>query len=421
LTGGKDADTGAVALKILQRYVIFEVVRAFSLALLTMSAIFVLFMVAAQARDVGLSPQDIVELVPYVLPSTLPYTIPVSLLFAVTVVYGRLAGDNEIIAVKTAGLSVTKILWPTFGLAIGLSLLLLHLSGGWIPDCTHQAKMVLYRDMEDMFYKMLSRDHEFNGAGWPFLIVVKDVHGKDMISPTFKHKVRARGKGSDDYDLVIKAKRAVLRFDLPAKVVRVYFDQAEIQHYRHDSDVVLINDRELEIPIPPDSKFNADKKIQEYTNADLMAELRNLRRSLENERRREAIKCAFAYGTGRIERIEWGTVQDAFINHGYNVRQCDQLETEWWQRIAMACGSLLFVVLGAPVGIMFARRDFLSAFITCFLPIITCYYPLMLLGSNMSKEGIVLVPNLPPYSALWFGNVILAVLAGLVLPPVIRH
>ena len=36
----------------------------------------------------------------------------------------------------------------------------------------------------------------------------------------------------------------------------------------------------------------------------------------------------------------------------------------------MAFGSLLFVFLGAPVGILFARRDFLSAFMTCFLPII---------------------------------------------------
>ena len=88
---------------ILQRYVIGEVVRSFGLALLTMTAIFVLFMVAAQARDIGLSPGDIAHLVPYVIPSTLPYTIPVSLLFAATVVYGRLAGDNEIIAVKTAG------------------------------------------------------------------------------------------------------------------------------------------------------------------------------------------------------------------------------------------------------------------------------------------------------------------------------
>ena len=103
LTRGKDAYTGAFKLGILQRYVIGEVTRSFGLALLTMTAIFVLFMVAAQARDIGLSPSDIMHLVPYVIPSTLPYTIPVSLLFAATVVYGRLAGDNEIIAIKTAG------------------------------------------------------------------------------------------------------------------------------------------------------------------------------------------------------------------------------------------------------------------------------------------------------------------------------
>ena len=53
----------------------------------------------------------------------------------------------------------------------------------------------------------------------------------------------------------------------------------------------------------------------------------------------------------------------------------------------MACGSLFFVILGAPVGILFARRDFLSAFITCFVPIITLYYPLMLFGVNLGKEG----------------------------------
>ena len=82
-----------------------EVFRAFALALLTMTCIFVLFMVMAEAAKLGLSPHDIMSLVPFVIPGSLPYTIPVSLLFAVTVVYGRLASDNEVIAVKTAGLS----------------------------------------------------------------------------------------------------------------------------------------------------------------------------------------------------------------------------------------------------------------------------------------------------------------------------
>jgi lipopolysaccharide export system permease protein len=399
-------------LKILQRYVIVEVVRAFALALLTMTAIFVLFMVAAQARDIGLSPQDIVELVPYVIPSTLPYTIPVSLLFAVTVVYGRLAGDNEIIAVKTAGLSVMTVLWPTFFLALGLSGLLLYLSGNWIPQCTHQVKLVLFKDLEDMFYKVLKKEHEFNSPRWPFLIKVKDVQGKEMIDPTFKHKV----KGQDDYDMVIQAKRAELHIDLKTKMVRVFFIDAEVQRSHGDADVVLINNQFLEIPIPPDSSFDVDKKVQEYTNRELRAELAQKRRLVATEPRREAIQAGFEFATGRIDRINWINVRDAFANHGYYKRQCNEFETEWWLRISMACGSLLFVVLGAPVGIMFARRDFLSAFITCFLPIIGLYYPLMLFGMNQSKEGIW-----PPVVSLWIGNVLLAVLAGFVLPPVIRH
>jgi lipopolysaccharide export system permease protein len=414
LAEGKDADTEAVVLKILQRYVILEVVRAFSLALLTMSAIFVLFMVAAQARDIGLSPQDIVELVPYVIPSTLPYTIPVSLLFAVTVVYGRLAGDNEVIAVKTAGLSVMTILWPTFILAIGLSALLLYLSGEWIPRCTHQAKLVLFKDLEDTFYKLLKRDREFNSPRWPFLIKVRDVQDKVMIDATFKRKVQ----GQDDYDLGIQAKFAVLHFDLKAKMVHVHFDQAEIQPYNQASepDVALINHQGLDIPIPPDSAFDVEKKIQEYTNQDLIRELREKHRLLATERRREAIKTGFASASGRIEQINWRDVKEAFENHWYNTRRCNELETEGFLRISMAFGSLLFVVLCAPVGIMFARRDFLSAFITCFVPIITLYYPLMLFGVNLSKEGM-----LPPIWALSIGNAILAIMAGLVLPPVIRH
>jgi lipopolysaccharide export system permease protein len=272
--------------------------------------------------------------------------------------------------------------------------------------------MVLYKDIEETFYKILKKEHEFNSRGWPFLIKVRDVKDKTMIYPTFKHRVN----GTEDFDLVIQAKTAELHIDLAAKVAKVYFVDAEIQHYRRDADVMLIDDKVLIMKLPPESKFNVEPKIQEFTNAELMQQLRKERRTLATERYRAALAAGFHFGSGRVERLNWYEVREAFVNHGYRTRTCDELETEWWQRLSMACGSLLFVVLGAPIGIRFARRDFLSAFMTCFLPIITIYYPLMLFGVNMSKEGI-----LPPYLSLWIGNVILAILAGLVLPPVIRH
>ena len=62
------------------------------------------------------------------------------------------------------------------------------------------------------------------------------------------------------------------------------------------------------------------------------------------------------------------------------------------------------------------RRDFLSAFMTCFLPIIGVYYPLMLCGTNLSKEGMF-----PPILALWLGNMLLFIGAIFVLPSVTKH
>ena len=179
-------------MNILKRYVLGEVLRAFLLALLTMTAIFVLFMVAAEAmRSKLLSPGDVVELVPYVVPSTLPYTMPVSLLFAVTVVYGRIAGDNEVIAVKSAGLNVvTTLIMPTILLATVLSGFLFHVSRGWIPRSAHKAKLVLFKNVEDTFYKFLKRDRQFDNQNWPFLIKVRDVEGRTMRDPTFKKRAR---------------------------------------------------------------------------------------------------------------------------------------------------------------------------------------------------------------------------------------
>jgi lipopolysaccharide export system permease protein len=401
---------------ILRRYVIGEVTRAFSLALLTMTAIFVLFMVAAQARDIGLDPVDIVQLVPFVVPSTLPYTVPVSLLFAVTVIYGRLAGDNEIIAVKTAGVSAMTVIWPSILLAAALSALLLHLSAGWIPACTHRAKMVLYKNLEDTFYKLLKRDREFNHPKWPFLIKVRDVVDNVMIDPTFKHKAKER-TAIGDFDAAIQAKKATLKFDLPNKVVRVYLQDSESQSYgRSDPDVILIDDNTLIIPIPSDSQFANEKRIQEFTNGDIENELNKLHRLLLVERRKQAMIAGYAFASGRFDQVSWRDVNQAFIQHADWLRRCNEFETERELRRSMAAGSLLFVFLGAPIGIKFARRDFLSAFMTCFLPIIGIYYPLMLGGVNYSKEGMVF-----PMFALWIGNLLLFLSAWFVLPPVLRH
>ncbi len=405
-------------MNILQRYVSGEVLRAFLLSLMTMTAIFVLFMIAAEAmRSRLLTPGDIAHLIPYVIPSTLPYTMPVSLLFAVTVVYGRIAGDNEIIAIKSAGLSVMTMIWPTIFLAIVISGFLWQVSRGWIPRSAHNAKMVLFKDLEDTFYKFLRRDREFNNSRWPFLIKVSDVQGKDMINATFNKRAK-NPDNSDTYSMTIQAKRSTASFrregqdgSRPPRQGRNPelrqgprgrrgTHQPEYPRNAHSSGQPVFHG-EVDPGVPQRRDGARDRQGAE---------------KLATDRKRQAIAAGFQFAAGRLDEVKWGDVQRAFVEHTYWQSRVNQFETEKQQRTSMAFGSLLFVILGAPVGILFAKRDFLSAFMSCFVPIITLYYPLILFGINLGKEG-----TLSPLYALWIGNAVLIALSVFVYPRIIKY
>jgi lipopolysaccharide export LptBFGC system permease protein LptF len=97
--------------------------------------------------------------------------------------------------------------------------------------------------------------------------------------------------------------------------------------------------------------------------------------------------------------------QKLFFTH----QKVYQFDAELQMRPSLALGCFFFVVIGCPVGIWFSRSDFLSAFITCFLPIVFLYYPLMLCGTNLAKEGRFI-----PVLGVWGADILMAVI-GLAL------
>jgi lipopolysaccharide export system permease protein len=81
------------------------------------------------------------------------------------------------------------------------------------------------------------------------------------------------------------------------------------------------------------------------------------------------------------------------------------LDVELLMRPALSLGCLCFILVGCPVGIWFSRSDYLSSFITCFLPIVFIYYPLMLCGTNMAKDG-----RINPIPLVWCADAIMGAL-----------
>lgn len=399
---------------ILQRSILSELVRVFALALLALTGILVMAGIVAEAARQGLGPEQIVKLVPLLIPGTLPFTIPATMLFAVSVTFGRMSADNELTAIKAAGVPITYALWPALFLGAAVSAVVWWLNDEFIPRNHHLLRTTALRDIEELLYSRLRRDLCFNEPRVNYAIWVRDVQGRRLLTATFK-KRDANGRD----EIIAQAEIAELTVDLEGETVWVEMWQGDMS--KDGGATYFSFDKEkVPLPLPP---LGAARKVRarELTNSqilvrrqellDKIAELEAKHRGLANvdvspadpsktqaHKDKEAVKAATS-----APKLPPETELKFLYKELY------ELDTEYATRPALALGCLFFVLIGCPVAIWFHKRDFLSAFVTCFLPIVIVYYPLMMFGINLGKEGRV-----NPMYMMWTGNLVLG-LVGLIL------
>jgi lipopolysaccharide export system permease protein len=393
-------------MRILHRYILMELLRVFLLALAGFTSIFMMVGLVQEAVQQGLSPLQVLCLIPYIIPSSLPYTIPSTILLAVTIVYGRLAADNEIMAAKSAGINVLYLVAPAAMLGLFLSFTTLYLFNHVIPAANFQMKNAFAASVEEMVYAMLKRDHQIKSHSMPYEIVVRDVQGKALKKTVFRHR-----DANGNYDMTAYAEEASLDFDLASRVVNVHMSKATV---RDRGFIAVAQDKIFTIPLP--AVTQDAKRFRDMTLADVQSRKAELLREVDQAKQAAVCGIAMAVASGHLRDTRWESLPEALDQEQSIQRSLRRLDCESHMRCAIAFGCLAFVLLGCPVAILFQRGDYLSAFITCFLPIITLYYPLVMFGLNLSKEGIA-----SPFVLMHVGNVMLLLLS---IPPfryVMRH
>lgn len=83
------------------------------------------------------------ELFLYNLAWIIALAVPMAVLVSVLMAFGRLAADNEILAVKSSGISFVRLLLPVLIAAAGLTVLMIIFNDRVLPDWNHQARNIL--------------------------------------------------------------------------------------------------------------------------------------------------------------------------------------------------------------------------------------------------------------------------------------
>lgn len=395
---------------LLHRMIFMELVKVFLLSLVSITGMLLLAGVVGEATRNGLSPTQIIMIIPLLVPTTLPYTLPATTLFATCIIYGRLSHDNEILAIKAAGINIFRAVWPGVFLGLLVSLGTMAMYYHLIPWTHFQLRTYFLNDVEEFLYAQLRRDNKLVLPKVNYEINVHRVDKRKLIDAQF---MRRDPTGKSNYDIVARAREAEIRVDIQAKKIVIKMYHCWIVSENGDKSIVVY--REWPIDLPEEITNPKVTRPSQMTWQQMLNSWQeNAQRKRDVDKDIASHKAVMALGSAPSHFAD-------HLRHRCNEqkhieRHIREIKAEMNKRPALALGCLCFVLVGCPVGIWFNRSDYLSAFITCFLPIVLLYYPLMLCGINMGGSG-----KLPPFVSIWAANCLMVLIAAALYRRLLRH
>jgi lipopolysaccharide export system permease protein len=377
---------------LITRYVLSELFKTFSIALSSMTFFIVMVFLVQEAWREKLTLETILQLIPYTLPTALSFSIPATILFAACVVYGRISSANEVVAVKSAGISPLVLIVPGLVIAFLLSLATVYLNDVAVSWGRKGVYRVILNSSAETIYTMLKAQGQFSKGR--IYIDVDRVDGQQLINPFI-----VRSGASDSDSLQIRARSAEIIVDAEAEQLIVSLHHAHITVGNQAS--VWFDNRDIPIPLGDVSR-RADVSSQPWNLPlrDMKNQFAQHHSELVSDRRHLAARLASQHLAGDFYGMthpQWGAelyrVREKYYD-GY------RLATEPYRRWANGFSCLAFVLIGAPMSILMRRFDFWTNFALCFAPILFLYYPLLMYGVGQAKGG-----HLPGFS-VWLGNIV---------------
>jgi lipopolysaccharide export system permease protein len=391
----------------LQRYILFDLLRVLALVVTATTVLLVFLGVFQKVSESGIGPLQVLEILPYIIPSMLPFTIPATLLLSVCIVYGRLSADFEITAAKAAGINSLSLLTPAFAVGAALSLCSLLLNDQVIPWSMTNIQRIVTHAMEDICFDVLESHSLYEDPTHGFSITVRGVDKKQrrLIEPIIKYAPAGRKP------LTLQSRSSVLRFNFETQEIVLDCEDAYVDAPGRISG--RMERFRLSLPI----SFNGEKpKARHLSIRDIEVQLEHLQQSIALHSEHQAIEAAFALARGDFEYLSSGEFRGHQWQRKNEEVTARKHHTELHNRFALSCSCFVFALIGGPFSILQGRRQFLTTFFVCFVPILLIYYPVVLLMINLSRSGIV-----HPGWAMWVGNLLLLIAAAFVMRRAVRH
>lgn len=393
-------------MRILTRYVLFDLLKVFLLTLTGLTMLIFVVLIGKEAVDKGIGIGPLLRMTPYLIPQAMQFAVPGTMLLATTSVYGRMASYNEIVAVKSLGISPMTLVWPTLILAAFVSFVAVIINDVAVSWGMMGVRRVFLASIEEVTYSQLRLRRTYNLG--KANITVRDVEGHKLISPTL---ILQGGENRPAWTITAEDAEMDLVPD-EGKLI-VTFHNFELQGAVNYSDpgefkyVISVEDLT--------GSTQKNRSPSNYALSEIGPAIKEQEQVVANVEQANIAQAAFGMMTGDFDSISsfaWKSNDKEIENAKTRLYR---LHTEPWRRWANGFSCLCFVLIGIPVAVWMRFSEFIASFFICFLPILIVYYPLLAVSVDQAKDGVF-----PPQS-VWIGNIVLAIAGVLLLRRVNRY
>tara|TARA_Y100000590_G_scaffold190409_2_gene216724 strand:+ start:38904 stop:40268 length:1365 start_codon:yes stop_codon:yes gene_type:complete len=424
-------------MKLVTRYILREHFLPFFYALLiVIFLLFTNFLLRAVDRFLGKGlPLNII--LEYLLLNTawiMALAAPVAVLVATLMAFGRFSEDNEITALRSSGISFTRILWPALAFSAFVALPLMVFNNSVLPHMNHDARMLardIYRKRPDLNVEAGYFIDDL--PQYSFIVKGKrgeryqDVHiyGKDRtVTQTSIRADEGSFKPLDDAILV-----TLYRGEIHEVEVKNYQNYRRIQFDRHriiiPADDLMLrrretgsrSDREMNIDMMTDKiegykeRIMAIEKriVDEFETTfpgseipETIDELMSLLELKRTEERAETVSDPnrpYSFSQN-LESLATRVRTDYQMKTGYE-RSINRYVVEIHKKFSLPAACIVFVLVGAPLGIMTRKGGLFTAIVLSF-GFVLLYYLFLIGGEELADRNY-----LHGGVAMWIPNAVL--------------
>lgn len=412
-------------MRVLTRYVLKELWLPFVASLSVLTFILImnhLLKVFDLLLGRGVPLWAVTRLLLLMLPFTFALTVPMSTLVATLMAFGRLSGDNETTAVRTSGISLLRLLTPALAAAAVLSGAMMYFNNVVLPRVNHEYA-ALYSDISrkkpavhirqgvfvDDFpgYHILIRSEDEETGELHGVTVYQDAAGTEGARTIVAQRGRLQPRPEEDMLTLHLFDGEMHEVDPvnPDRYLRLRFRTTSIhlsglhlqleqrtRSYKSDREMTSAEIRERIAAFEEEAR-SLSGRIADMADGRLGLTLGPLWPT------RGPIPAEPAWGL-HAERRFLMKLQNEVQSVEYRRRDISRYAVELQKKYSVAVSCLVFVIIGAPIGII-TRRGGIGTGFGISLLFFVVYYIFLIGGEELADRRFV-----SPAVAMWAANVI---------------